>query len=100
MKQPKTYTAPHAVYTGGEYYPAGTPFTTAEAKGAAWQESDATARAAAVAADPLAHGDVDLTKLDAAGLKAYAASKGIDIGAARKAEDVLAVIRAADEVKL
>ncbi len=100
MKQPKTYTAPHAVYTGGEYYPAGTPFTTAEEKGAAWQESDPRTRAAAAAADPRGHADVDLTKLDVAALKAHAAAQGIDVGPAKKAEDILAVIRAADEPKL
>ena len=92
---PVTYTAPHDVYTGGVYYPAGKPFTTSEPKGAEWEEADPTARAAAIAADPLEHSDVDLEKLDLSALKALAASKGVDLGDAKSADDIKALIRAA-----
>jgi len=37
MKQPRTYIAPHDVYTGGELYRPGQPFTTDGPRGAAWR---------------------------------------------------------------
>lgn len=37
MKQPPTYIAPHIVYTGGELYRPGQPFTTDAPPGAAWE---------------------------------------------------------------
>jgi hypothetical protein len=49
MKQPRTYTAPHDVYTGGVLYRSGQPFTTDEARGARW-EPVGPAEKAAIAA--------------------------------------------------
>lgn len=37
MKQPRTYTAPHDVFTGGVLYRPGQPFTTSEPRGAGWE---------------------------------------------------------------
>ena len=37
MKQPRTYTAPHDVYTAGLFYRAGQPFTTDAPRGARWE---------------------------------------------------------------
>ena len=36
MKRPRTYIAPHDVYTGGVFYRPGQPFTTDGPRGAAW----------------------------------------------------------------
>lgn len=37
MKQPRTYTAPHDVFTGGVLYRPGQPFTTSAPRGAGWE---------------------------------------------------------------
>jgi hypothetical protein len=49
MKQPRTYIAPHNVYTGGVLYRPGQPFTTDEPRGAAWEPVGATEKPARAA---------------------------------------------------
>lgn len=49
MKQPRTYTAPHDVYTGGVLYRPGQPFTTSEPRGAEWEPIGAAEKAAIAA---------------------------------------------------
>lgn len=97
MKQPKTYTAPHEVYTGGVLYKPGQPFVTNEPKGAEWEAIGATEKAAAIASDPTRHDDVNLEAMDVSALKGYAASLGVDVGEAKSKADIITVIKAADD---
>jgi hypothetical protein len=96
-KQPKAYTAPHEVYTGGKLYKTGEVFVTDEPKGNEWEPVDGVEKAANIAADPLRHDDVNLDTMDASGLKAYAASLGVDVGDAKSAKDLKEIIRAAND---
>lgn len=98
--QPRTYVAPHQVYTGGALVDPGVPFTTMEPRGAQWEYADPKERAADEAARKGPHGDVDLDKLDISALKAVAASKGVDLGEAKSKADIITVIKAADEPAL
>jgi hypothetical protein len=52
MTQPRTYTAPHEVYTGGVLYRPGQPFTTNEPPGTEWEPVGAAAKPAAIASKP------------------------------------------------
>ncbi|MDB5706792.1 MAG: hypothetical protein JWN66_3908 [Sphingomonas bacterium] len=52
MTQPRTYTAPHSVYTGGVLYKPGQPFTTDEPRGAEWAPVDAAEKPATIASKP------------------------------------------------
>lgn len=94
-----TYTSNQPVYTGGVYYEPGQPFVMddKEPVSEAWQAISPTEKAAAVAVDPRQHADVNLDTLSVEGLKAHAASLGIDIGTAKSKDDIKAVIRAADD---
>ncbi len=100
MKQPKTYIAPHPVYTGGVYYHAGEPFTTNDTKGAEWEPADPKERAAARAADKVVREDVNLDDLDVPALQALAASKGVNFGDAKSKADLITIIKAAAEPTL
>ena len=51
-KQPKTYTAPHPVYTGGKLYNPGERFTTYDRPGKEWNDTSRRGRAMADAAMP------------------------------------------------
>jgi hypothetical protein len=96
-KNPKAYTAPHEVYTGGVLYPPGNPFVTAEPKGKEWEPVSGAEKAADIAADPQRHDDVNLEALDVSALKGHAASLGIDLGEARSKADIITVIKAAND---
>lgn len=96
-KQPTTYTAPHEVYTGGKLYKPGEPFTTSEPKGNEWEPTDPVEAAAAIAADPLRHDDVNLDAMDISALKGYAASLNVNLGEAKSKADIIAVIKAAND---
>ena len=52
-KQPKTYTAPHAVYTGGKLYNPGERFTTYDRPGKEWNDLSRRGKAMADAAVPV-----------------------------------------------
>jgi hypothetical protein len=99
-KNPKTYVAPHDVYQGGILHKAGEPFTTADPKGKDWEPADPVAKAANIAADPLAHDDVNLDALGVTELRAHAASIGINLGEAKSKDDIITVIKAANQPAL
>ena len=46
---PSAWTAPHDVYTGGTFYPAGEPFITEAPRGRAWRPASPAERGAAEA---------------------------------------------------
>lgn len=97
--KPIAYTSTEGVYVDGTLFKAGEVFVTDKPKGSTWDEVDAKDRAAANAANPI-KGDINLDTMDATALKAYAASKGIDVGTAKSEKDLKTVIRAADEPTL
>lgn len=98
-KQPKTYTAPHPVYTGGVYYKPGQPFTTAEDAGEKWESIDGGEKAAIEASDKSVHNDVNLDDMDLPALRAFAATKKVaSMGLGKK--DLITAIKAADEPAL
>lgn len=98
-KQPKTYIAPHAVYTGGRMYAAGEPFVTADEPGEQWETVTKGEAAAATAAQKGPPDDVPLDALSGDALKAFAATKGVNPkGLSDK--DLRTAIAAADEPAL
>jgi hypothetical protein len=98
-KQPKTYVAPHAVYTGGKLYNPGEPFTTADKAGKEWDSIDKGEKAAIEAAQPGVPADVPLEKLSHQALEAVAASKNVNPTGLSKA-DLITAIKAANEPTL
>jgi hypothetical protein len=97
--KPTAYTSTEGVYVDGTLFKAGEPFVTDKPKGSTWDEVDPKERAAAAAASET-KGDVNLDAMDVSALKAFAASKGIDIGTAKSKAELITVIRAADEPTL
>ena len=98
-KQPKAYTAPHKVYTGGVLYNPGETFVTDAEPGAEWQEvaAQGVEKKAAEAANPLDHSDVNLEEMTVDALKGHAATLGVDVTGLSKKADIITVIRAADD---
>jgi len=97
--QPKTYTAPHAVYVDNRLYAAGEPFTTAAVKGEKWEHVDAGEKAAAEAASKTITVQPSLEDLDIAALRALAAEKSVNSTGLSK-KDLIAAIKAADDPHL
>ena len=99
MAQPKSYTAPHAVYTGGKLYRAGEVFVTDAPRGDEWKSVSETDKAAFDAASPLSHPDATFDDLTLSELRAVAATKNIPTaGVSKKA--LLAALKAVDEPAL
>ena len=97
MAKVTAYRALAAVYVDGVLYKEGETFATAQEKGDFWEPIDPVQKAAAEAANPQRHDDVNLDNLDVSGLKAYAASLGVDVGQAKTKADIITVIRAVDD---
>jgi hypothetical protein len=98
-KQPKTYVAPHAVYTGGRMYAPGEPFVTADEPGEQWETVTKGEAAAAEAAQKGPPNDVPLDSLSGDALKAFAATKKVNPKGLSDAE-LRTAIAAADEPAL
>ena len=94
--KPKAYRATEAVYVDGVIYKAGETFVTDKPKGKAWEDLNPVEKAAAEAGKDIKD-DVDYSKLSASELKAVAAAKGINLGAATSKEDIIAVIKAEND---
>lgn len=99
MAEPKTYTAPHAVYTGGMLYNPGRPFTTSEKKGEQWQLVSPKDKAAIEASDRTQREDPPLEGLSKSALEAIAVERNVDPTGLSKA-DLIVAIRAANEPRL
>lgn len=99
MTKAKTYTAPHAVYTGGRMYDPGEPFTTDAPKGKEWDTISPVEKAAAEASDPKNQQDIDYTKMSKSALEAVAAEKGVNPSGLSK-DDLIDAIKAANEPAL
>jgi hypothetical protein len=97
--QPKTYTAPHAVYVDNRLYAAGEPFTTASVKGDKWEAVDAGEKAAAEAASKIITVQPSLEDMDITVLRALATEKSVNSSGLSK-KDLITAIKAADEVHL
>lgn len=93
-REPRTYKAPHDVYTGGVLYRPGQPFTTSEPKGKLWERIGAREKAATEAADPHPGGDPNYDTLDVDGLLAVCAAKSIDPGPVKDKEGLIAILKA------
>jgi len=98
-KQPNTYTAPHAVYTGSRLYNPGEPFVTADKPGEKWETIDKGEKAAIDASQPGHPDDVPLEGMTVAALQAVAATKNVDPTGLNKA-DLITAIKAANEPTL
>ena len=95
-KQPKTYTAPHAVYTGGKLYNPGERFTTYDRPGKQWDDLSSGRKAMADPAKPGVRPDADHEGMTLAALQTVAVSKRVNPKGLSKAE-VIAAIKAANE---
>lgn len=100
MSEPKTYTAPHAVFTGGNMFRPGEPFTTSEKKGKEWDLVSKKEKAAIEASDKTLREEPALEELEFAALQAIAVEKNVDPTGLKKKADLIALIRAADEPRL
>jgi hypothetical protein len=98
-KQPKTYIAPHAVYTGGKLYNAGEPFTTADKAGKEWDPIDKGEKAAIEASQPGVPADPPLEKLSVEALEAIAVAKHVNPTGLSKADLITAIKAANDPTK-
>lgn len=96
-KQPKTYTAPHPVYTGGKLYAANEPFVTDQPAGDEWKTVGEQEKAAFDAAN-YQTSDSNFDDLTLSELRAVAAIKGVTVIGNRKT--VLAAVKAAFEPAL
>lgn len=97
--EPVAYTATEGVYVNGSLFKAEEVFVTGLPKGKTWNEVDPQKRAAADAGKAVPD-DVNLDVLDVSALKAYAASKGVNIGDAKSKADLISIIKAAREPAL
>lgn len=98
-KNPKSYTAPEGVYTGGRLYAAGEVFVTDQEPNDNWKAVGKTEKAALDAADKTQHGDAPLEGIGLSGLRALAADKRVNHKGLSEAE-LITAIKAADEPAL
>jgi hypothetical protein len=99
-KQPKSYTAPHPVFTDGQYFKAGEVFVTADTKGEQWEEvTTAEKRAIESSQGILEAGDAPIDNLSIAALQALAVEKRVNPEGLSK-KQLVSAIRAADEPRL
>lgn len=99
-KNPKSYIAPHDVYTAGTYTPAGEVFVTDAEPGEAWvSKTPAEAHAIDASTDPIPGGPA-LEELDISALKAVAVTKKVNVSGMSTKKELIAAIKAADEPRL
>lgn len=96
---PKAYTAPHDVFTAGQYTRAGEVFVTDAPKGENWDEKTTAEKAAIEASTEKVPGDAPLENLDLAALRAVAVEKHVNADGLNKKE-LITAIKAANEPRL
>lgn len=103
MADPKTYTAPHAVYVDSVFHKADTPFVTASKPGKDWEQIGGVEKAAAEASDKTLDVHPSLESLDITALRAMAAVKNVETtvnGKQMNKTDLITAIAAVDEPAL
>jgi len=98
-KQPRAYTAPHDVYTAGQYTRAGEVFVTDAPKGKDWEPRDPEEAHIIDAAQNEVPGDPPLESLDVAALRALAVTKHVNTDGMGK-KQLIDAIKAANEPRL
>jgi hypothetical protein len=96
-KQPKTYTAPHAVYTGGKLYNPGERFTTYDRPGKEWNDLSRVGKGAVDTPRSRTPPDMDHEAMTLAAVQAVAATQRVNPKGLSKAE-VIAAIRAVNQL--
>jgi hypothetical protein len=97
--KPVAYTSSEPVYIEGTFFKAGETFVTGMPKGDTWDELDPVEKAAADAGKQIKD-DLNLDSMTVPALQALAASKGINLGDVKSKDDIITVIKAADEPTL